>query len=986
MANKHPNLPGVLASINDQQLPTTALPGGAVLAVLGTAQKGPSKQESSVLDGSTAVSRFGAEGSLGRGLSEAFQGGATSAIGYRILATPGKLEHLGDPSGVAGYTVQTTAEGSSALEGYSLLYDARSDRLRVYDATSGALVYDATAGVEVVNYDLVRVSGAADASVTDDGTAASVGLRVAVADDEDDQVFTGAAGNPAAAAGDEVVFTLDSSISGFNLNRLSVSGDGSEYMFQILDDDLAVMEEWPITAFSNGAATVTVAVPAGGDITNAAAFRSAGTHRYRILSRVRGERMDRILRDRLGLGGTSELRLTPGSDYNGLALTSGLGSGDDGTLLNGVRADLSLDEAEPAKMNLYEALVDAALALEAAAIDALVLMDGYLDDPALDGQTTGETALPTPILSDGAGTAAVKTSAVSTVAGDARRLSLVFADAATATSALNLLNAAGRGGAWFVASEAQGAAFGENIESDEIVRTGRVLSWEGGKEIHEITAAVDVAGNLDGTYFLVPYEADKVYKVWFDNGDSGTAEPALDAADAVTFAGFTVTGVEVNGLSNGDSAVDVANAIESAMTGLAGITVSASGPVVTVRAHVFGNLADAVNADTTLATGFAFSSVDGGATLDIHFDREMGFSLNIADEVVGSNDFEFAIYDTDLLFFHREKEIDGENKHFWYTAKVDPEANAYNEVNFAFRLATICHDMTENETSVIGCIGVRPPSNHYSPAAVSSWIGKVPSYDENGDVTLNGEGLLGNKFIAGRALDNIYLPANQFDAGFKATASGELDDTNVLTDSSGNDIDLGKYLSVVASWPVMSNFADSSGLGYIASGAPLYAGRLLGLPPWRGATAKQIGGNNIRLPVKLAKRHLNSLVGARYVVFSERGGITTVVDAPSAALPTSDFTRNMSVRLVFDAISRMRDVARPFLGDPLSAARKSALETSLKKALSDLQQQSVGALERFDIVVTQTPLDKVRGTARATVALQIVNELRVLTLEVALTI
>lgn len=987
MANKFPNLPGVVANINDNNLGGTNSSGGAVLAVLGTAQKGPSKVESLLLDGATAVTRFGAEGSLGRGLAEGFQGGATSAVGYRILATPGKLEHVGDVSGAEGITIETKDEGSDALSNYLALYDARTNRLRIYNANSNGLVYDATGSSVAVNTDSVIVTGTAASGSTDDGVAASIGLRVAVADDEADQVFTGAAGNPAAATGGgDVVFTLDSSISGFNLNRLTVSGDGSEYMLQIVDDLETVMEEWPVTAFDAGASTLTVNCGAGGDLTTGGSFRTAGSHKYRVVSRVSPQRLSTVLTDRLGVGGTSELRLIAGSDYNGAALTSGVGQADDGTLLNGVRVDASVDEAEPAKINLYEALVDAAIDLETSDSDALVLMDAYMDDPALDGQAVGETALPVELISDASGTASVvETSSVATVAKDPRRLTLTFGSSADATSALNALQAAGRGGSWFVATEAQGASFGENVESDEIVRTGRVLNWEGGKEVHTITAVADVADSLDGTYFLVPYDTDKAYKVWFDTDDSGTAEPALDAADAITFAAYTVTGVEVTGVATDDVASAVASAIGIALTGLSGISFEASGDVVTIMADVQGNLDAAVDADTT-STGFTFASTDGGNSLDIFFDRDMGFSVDSDGDVVGAKDFDYRIYETDLLFFHREKEVDGRIKHFWYSEKIDPEANSFNEVNFAFRLGTICHDMTQNENAVIGIMGVRPPSNHFSPAAVSSWIGKLPVYDSEGEVSLNGEGLLGNKFISGRGLNNVYVTANQFTPGFKATASGELDDASVLTDAGGFDIDLGKYLSIVASWPVMSNFADSSGLGYIASGAALYAGRLLGLPPWRGATAKQIGGSTIRLPVRLAKRHLDALTGARYVTFSERLGVTSVVDAPSAALPTSDFTRNMTVRMVFDAISRAREVARPFLGDPLSAARKAALETRLKKELSDLQQQSDGALERFDLVITQTPLDKVRGTAKASLALQIVNELRVLTFEVALTI
>ena len=372
----------------------------------------------------------------------------------------------------------------------------------------------------------------------------------------------------------------------------------------------------------------------------------------------------------------------------------------------------------------------------------------------------------------------------------------------------------------------------------------------------------------------------------------------------------------------------------------------------------------------------------------VHFDREVGFSFVDANEVVeGSLTPAFQAFNTDLLFFHREKEVDGELVHYWYTAKADPDGNPYNEVNFAYKLAAICHDMTENETAVIGCIGVRPPSNHFNPAAIATWIGASPEYDDDGDVSANGSGLLGNKFVAGRGLSDLYNDANQFDPGFKATETGELDDTEVLQDVNGFDIDMGKYLSVVATWPTMTNASDSTGLGYISSGAAIYAGLLAGLAPWRGSTAKQIGGRAIRLPRRLAKRHLNSLAGARYILFSQNAaGAVTVVDGPSAALPTSDYTRNMTMRLISEVIRQLRDAGRPFLGDPLSAVRKSAMETKMKKVLAELQRLSSGALESFELGITQSPLDKVRGTAKVTLALRVINELRKLTISVALTL
>jgi len=287
---------------------------------------------------------------------------------------------------------------------------------------------------------------------------------------------------------------------------------------------------------------------------------------------------------------------------------------------------------------------------------------------------------------------------------------------------------------------------------------------------------------------------------------------------------------------------------------------------------------------------------------------------------------------------------------------------------------------------VLGVIGVNPPTNHYNPAAISAWVGQLPEYDEDGDVSRNGSGLLGNKFLAGYGLNGLYTDLNQFDPGFLATDSDQLDDDDLTVDANGFNLDLGKYLSIVGSWPFMNNAANG-GVSYIASGAALYAGMISSLAPWRGSTAKRIGGTGIRLPMRLPKRNLNDLVGLRYVMFTEdTSGAVTVVDGPTAALPTSDYIRNMTMRLCFEVIGRLREAARPFLGESTTALAKSGLETRLKKELSDVQRLSEGALEQYTLQITQTALDRRLGTAHVALSLRVIGELRRLSFSLALTL
>ena len=823
MADKFPNLPSIPVNIIDGNTQATLPPGGPIVAILGSAAKGPAKIEVRASDAPSAVTRFGSTGSLGRGLAEAFQGGAQRTIGYRLFTKPGRVEHIGDASGLAGITVAPVLEGASALSSYKILYDQLIDRLRVYEVATGILVFDKTGDIIAIDTGAVAVSGSVVNAL---GLIAfgSIGKKLPVKETEGVQTGTMQAGVLTFIAG-----------AGSNLGKLGFITGKTPMVCQFLNILGTVLEEHVITAVDTATRLVTFD---GASVS--AIDGELITVRYVSLSQPIA--LDTIIEDRLFVtaNGHPELLVTPGANFNGLPL-----------LVNsvGLRVDEDLAEVEPHKMNLYEGLEDAALALEASELDYLVLMDAYVDDFALDGQASGDTALPAALFTEAAG-------AVKTIAGKADRLKITYANEAAADVGIALLAAEGRGASWITFTTSKAVEFGNNRETDEIVRTARILNWE-------------------------------------------------QAAAVVT----------------------------------------------------------------------------------LHFNRDVGFSLAAVDgDVVVNQDPTFSVYSTDLLFFHRSNEVDGTLVHFWYTAKSDPEGNVFNEVNFAYKLAAVCNDLTENETTTLGVIGVRPPSNHFAPAAISSWIGKSPEYDEDGNVSLNGSGLLGNKFISGTSLNGSYAIADQFDPGFLATLSGELDDTEILLDANDFEIDLGKFLSIVATWPVMSNASDAVGLGYIASGAALYAGLISNLAPWRGSTAKPVGGRGVRLPIKLAKRHLNSLAGARYTLFNESRGAVTVVDGPTAALPTSDFTRNMTMRLVAEVVSRIRERGRPFLGDPLNSYSAAALETGLKKELNDVQRLSDGALQRYDLALAQSPLDKVRGTAKVNLTLVVVNELRKITVNVSLSL
>lgn len=313
-------------------------------------------------------------------------------------------------------------------------------------------------------------------------------------------------------------------------------------------------------------------------------------------------------------------------------------------------------------------------------------------------------------------------------------------------------------------------------------------------------------------------------------------------------------------------------------------------------------------------------------------------------------------------------------------------AGDFHEVNFGYQLADFCYRQSNQNTEMTGVVGVLPPDS-LSLKDVSVWVGKMPvtTTDANGNViiTTNGTGLLGNKFMSGRkasgnvpgfTVDGI---EGLFNGGFIATDTGWLDDTQ-QEDDNEHLIDIGKYLSVVATYPILSNPARTS--SYSATGAPTYAGFYSGLPAASAPTNKVL--SSLRLPYRINTTKLDLLAGQRYVTFHAKTKGIVVSDAPTAARPDSDYRRLSTVRIVKQTIDDVREVGEPFLGEGISGARLAALDTAVDRKLG--QRVKDGSLVRYEHKVISTPAQRVLGQCTIELKLVPAFELRQITVVVAL--
>lgn len=158
MAVAFENLPGVFSGLDEGGLGVSTTARGPRVLVLGTADQGQSQWPYVVQTTSSAASEFGSEGTLTRGMYETRTAGAQNVILYRVGSTPAKLEHVGDSTGAAGYTIETIRRDDDAGGIYTIYYDDTSDRLVIWNSVSGLVVYDNDA-TDPVDLGEVIVSG-----------------------------------------------------------------------------------------------------------------------------------------------------------------------------------------------------------------------------------------------------------------------------------------------------------------------------------------------------------------------------------------------------------------------------------------------------------------------------------------------------------------------------------------------------------------------------------------------------------------------------------------------------------------------------------------------------------------------------------------------------------------------------------------------------------------------------------------------------------
>lgn len=287
-----------------------------------------------------------------------------------------------------------------------------------------------------------------------------------------------------------------------------------------------------------------------------------------------------------------------------------------------------------------------------------------------------------------------------------------------------------------------------------------------------------------------------------------------------------------------------------------------------------------------------------------------------------------------------------------FTAATDVQLR---EVNFAHQLASFLELASVNWKDMIGTISLRAP-DRFSRRSLSNWAGDLPVYTDDGqDLYINssadnGNGVLGYRFMAGESfasgtgyrnlvLKNATGARGLAYGGFIKTGGSALPngsdwpygiaDGDEISDANGAPVDLGKHILISYEWPVLTN-GYAGGSTYRGDFAASLAGRIAITP----ISEEPIGRNGlvqgVNSPLNLHSSQIDSLGQIRLVGLRQEENFGLIlVQAKTAAHPSSDYTRLSTIRSVNKHLEDLRNIAKRYIGKAFSQQHLISLQSEI---------------------------------------------------------
>lgn len=201
-------------------------------------------------------------------------------------------------------------------------------------------------------------------------------------------------------------------------------------------------------------------------------------------------------------------------------------------------------------------------------------------------------------------------------------------------------------------------------------------------------------------------------------------------------------------------------------------------------------------------------------------------------------------------------------------------------------------------------------------------------------------------------------------------------DRNSTINDDANGENTGYYVSVVAAELRPIGLPEEFGW---TNGACHYAGFVSNLKANSAPTAKKLYGvNGVRY--SLNRTQLDTLSSDKGLVpvgfdFARN---PLWIDGTTFGKETSDYVRLSTLRIVYETIRMVRDVAQGFIGEPATTDNRNAFETAITSRLRSFQL--TGGLIGSDFVVTYIPR---QNLANVDLVLQPAYELRNINISVS---
>lgn len=292
----------------------------------------------------------------------------------------------------------------------------------------------------------------------------------------------------------------------------------------------------------------------------------------------------------------------------------------------------------------------------------------------------------------------------------------------------------------------------------------------------------------------------------------------------------------------------------------------------------------------------------------------------------------------------------------------------FHEVDFTHRLGVWAYINSTESKFIHTAIGPVAPKAT-SALAIKRYIGTAPTKDIYGKIIQNGTGLLGNRFMAGTVvkLGGFYLT----DTGYP--------DGNILTDSKGAVVDLGKYISI----PVNSVYLNSDLL--VGKTVPVTTSRSFAPAYVAMVNNVRVGDSTTNLvvpfisPLFVFKESVaNELSTTGYVALVSKPKGITIYSGDLATRSTSDYSYVSTAIAVAYVVRRLETIIDPYLGKGIDLVLGTALNNAIDMELKFAANS--GAINGYDFDIKRV------GPNRLAIALVLVpkDELRQVSVTIAL--